>query len=168
MLWEKRVHGIGELLTQIGAQRDLKISLNCFRALGVREVMHRVASQEGRGQFHVCRNHLGLLKMQILNLQGGPGLRSRVCEKLLADPTLSSSGWQGAQQGTDSWESLSLGNVLNLQKSTGNNISQYHLNFTDVSVIFVNFLKRHPPFSLLPHPPAEPASAPGVFIFHPW
>lgn len=112
MLWEKRVHGIGELLTQIGAQRDLKISLNCFRASGVREVMHRVASQEGSGQFHVCRNHLGLLKMQILNLQGGLGLRSRICEKLLADPTLSSSGWQGSQQGTDSWKSLSLSEMF--------------------------------------------------------
>ena len=86
MFWEKRVHGIGELLTQIGAQRDLKISLNCFRALGVREVMHRVASQEGRGQFHAWWNHLGLLKMQSLNLQGGQGLRSRVCEKLLVTP----------------------------------------------------------------------------------
>lgn len=99
MLWGKRVQGIGALLTQMGAQRDLKISLNFFRALGVPEVMLRIASQEGRGQFHVCRNHLGLLKMQILNLQGGPGLKSCICEKLLADPTLSSSGWPGLTVG---------------------------------------------------------------------
>lgn len=59
--------------------------------------MRRVASQEGRGQFHMCGNHLGLFKMQIL--QGGPGLRSCVCEKLLADPTLSSSGWPGLTAG---------------------------------------------------------------------
>lgn len=54
----------------------------------------RVASQEGRGQFYVCRNHLGLLKKQILNLQGRPGLKSCIC-----DPTLSSSGWPGLTAG---------------------------------------------------------------------
>ena len=76
-------------------------------------MMHRVSSEEGRGQFHMCRNHLGLFKMQILDLQGGPGLRSCVCEKLLADPTLSSSGRPGRTAGNRHLEeSLSLSEMF--------------------------------------------------------